>query len=684
MDDARATDLADRLLEALDAADPDAALARLADATLALPSVTGGALVDPHPLTGLFALLVAVALVRRGDAARVVSWVDDVDRRLERRHPRHGTTRTASTLLLQSFTLLTLPVLDGARASGTHDEVRTFLRGVDRLGRADELSLDGPWLADPHVQRVLAHSRAAVYDPRGQRAVRMLSARLALPPPEDDPRWREREWPARFEARTLQLAVEAGTPHLVADRLPDGLRDFGARGGFWSGRYAIEATRVLAALGRHDEALVVARDAARAGHRQAFVVSSVSLPADFVASAAFQRFHGETLTWRNASETDPATIPLADVRDEPLGGRANKRCFVSGRLVAPGDPVVRIRRLLGDQPQERFDVIARDAFVASGWQEARARFESDTVPSTSLFPPPGSVRGTPTNPAIAAFAFDVGRDPASFDLARAVDIVAQHAPPPIHHVWLQPGGDDGRGVPVSAFEPWLGEGGHGEAVNFVWRLIKMGQRTEMLRLIARLPEKTADKVFAMLATFADPVLRGAAAEHFSLPELPAMMDLSFGDKLSLDEHWKLADFGRDHPRWRAGLVQAMRSYALHLFSNSRPGVNWWLRGLEHYTLAHSSRLLFFLLHHPEEDDVLRTVLERGWLPDGNRSGSDAYENAMAFYFRAVVLLLADRDPRRLAEWIASPMVVFRCRSSLDRDTLRIAQRLLRGARGAKG
>ena len=120
-------------------------------------------------------------------------------------------------------------------------------------------------------------------------------------------------------------------------------------------------------------------------------------------------------------------------------------------------------------------------------------------------------------------------------------------------------------------DPMTNDEGHGDPVNLLWRLLKAGHGAALFERSTHLPQ--ADQVFAMLGTFAREDCRAAAATHFGLPNLPAIMDRAFAERLSLDEHLALAAFGRDNPRWRAGLVAAMRAYALHLYSNTHPGVD---------------------------------------------------------------------------------------------------------------
>ena len=170
-----------------------------------------------------------------------------------------------------------------------------------------------------------------------------------------------------------------------------------------------------------------------------------------------------------------------------------------------------------------------------------------------------------------AFTYDLARAPETLDIGRAVALIADHAPPPIEYTWEKDGLFD-RWKP--AFPPFAGAAGHGDAVNFTWRLIKAGHREPLVKAALALPETKADKVFAMLATFADARLRQAAAAHFELPSLPQMMEMVFKDLLSLEDHALLADFGAQNARYRAGLVSAMQAYGLHLYSNYRPKADW--------------------------------------------------------------------------------------------------------------
>ena len=76
--------------------------------------------------------------------------------------------------------------------------------------------------------------------------------------------------------------------------------------------------------------------------------------------------------------------------------------------------------------------------------------------------------------------------------------------------------------------------------------------------------------------------------------------------------------------------------------------------------------------------MLATIIEKGWLPNGIGTGAfDAYGNSRRYYFRAAVFHLAKTAPERLAPWLASEGVTFWCTSSTDRETLRMAKKLMR-------
>jgi hypothetical protein len=118
----------------------------------------------------------------------------------------------------------------------------------------------------------------------------------------------------------------------------------------------------------------------------------------------------------------------------------------------------------------------------------------------------------------------------------------------------------------------------------------------------------------------------------------------------------------------------MQAYALHLYSNYHPGVDWFLQDLEHFSRGRGCQLLYFLIHHPEDDEVLATMIEKEWLPDTvSRGGYDAYGNARRFYYRAALFNRMLHAPGRLDFWLRDDWVTSYCKSAKDRETRRFAE-----------
>jgi hypothetical protein len=362
------------------------------------------------------------------------------------------------------------------------------------------------------------------------------------------------------------------------------------------------------------------------------------------------------------------------VREGTWGGKKKKKCFISKNYIMPGDTVLRIRRMRGCNGFDDFDVASIEGLRASPWQQAVDDFAANTVPLQRLF---GATRNCGVkwhDPDISAFHYDTVVDPEHVDIARAVAIIAAHNPPPIRRTWEKGPDDEDRYKP--AFDPWAGDEGHGDPLTLIWFLIKAGYRDQILVEVTRLPRADADKVFAMLATFDDEPLRTAAAQHFALPGLPAMMALVFAPRLSLEQHLEIAAFGRDHPRYRSAIARAMRSYGLHLYSNYHPTADWALLGLDQYSMAHGCQLLLLLVHHPADDEVLADMIATGWLPDGVSSGGyDAYGNSSHYYYRAASLHLALDHPERFAAWMDRPWPRSSLTKAIDRETFRLLDKL---------
>jgi len=661
----------------LDADDSDAALvafkSQIAGAA-ALARNTGPYGNDrPHALAGLAIMLVAAALNRSGRSDEVHPFVMQAAmlvRYPERTYGPLGHCRD----LLANFMFLCLPLIDAAIACSDSEGAIDLVNDVSKSTRTH-------WaFDDPQGVALMCHPRMADYQPFALDLAWILDRQEKILTFSATDRRQQRvyEFEARYLEHALLLEQPARALPVIEARFRNGDRELDATcGHFW-----FNAVCVLAALGRFDDALASARALVRNGYDLPWrfrleVAAEMKWTQDMrqndwlgalAATPAYQAFLREDILGEPFDEHAPRSNPLCAVKDGVWEGKKKKRCYISRRLIAPGEPVVHMRRLFGHATDGDFDMAARDAVEASGWQQARAQFETDSIPPALLFPPLRHRLVRWHAAAVAAFCHDTAKDPDKLDVGRAVQLVASHLAAPIPFEWV---GRDTGGLRTHAFEPLINDQGHGDAVNLTWRLLKAGRGAAFLRAARELPQPEADKLFAMLAVFDGAGLRQAAADQFAIPTLPAMMELAFKPRLSLDEHLALADFGDAHLRFRAGLAAAMRGYALHLYSNNRPATNWFLGGLEHFAYAHCCQLLFFLIHHPQDDDVLATMIETGWRPYGI-GRDDAYSNAAAFYYRAAIFNRALHAPEQVPAWEA-----VMGDTAKDRETKRLLARLRR-------
>lgn len=676
--DETADAFATALRACLDAPDPDAALLGFA------PELPRGALlpqgqglhggVTPPQLSGFAAWLVANALIAKGRGAEVQGLLI---RFADLFTPDHSQGEGLYSYCVPKFPYLYKPIIDLALEEGDQSKL------IDLVLQAKSVRHLPPAThsADPLVADLLAHPNAARFGGLDIAPAWLLDRqeRIAALGPMDWTRERVQE----FQALQIESALCAEEPEralpLIEERLPDYLA--GAAPG--DSHFEFDAICVFAALGRFDEALVTARALVRRGYGLAWRFNLASAAemgwtqemrqnewlGPLAETEPYRRFMHEEVERTPHDEKDPAQNPFCFVRDGELGGKKRKRCFVSRKFIEPGEPVVRIRRLFERAGDGGFEIAAKGAFEASPWQEVRWQFETETVPLVALFPRRWTQLASWECPEIAAFDHDLVRRPEAFDLVHAVEIIAEDEQPPISYSWSKGPGQHDRWA--YAFDPYAGDNGHGDAVNFAWRLIRAGHRDGIVRLAGELPDEKADKVFAMLATFADDGLRQAAARHFGRPDLPDVIALAFTDRLSFESHARLAEYGGAEPRFRAGLVAAMRAYGLHIYSNYRPTVDWFLQGLEHYVMAGGGQLLFFLIDHPEDDPILATMLEKVWLPDRAGGSIDAYRNTQPFYLRTALLHLARHAPERLADWLGQAWIRESHDSPKQRETMRL-------------
>jgi hypothetical protein len=666
---------ADRLHACLDSEVPDRALVAMSEKLeelLHLPEIDE----EPHPLVGLAMALMANALNRCGKVKDVSPFLNHVSDLYAKAHQFsvHG-----SSYILSHFPYLWNPIIVASIAMQYPESFVATILSVADLIRHRERS-DMP--DDPTVRSLLTHPAIAAYGPfcieRGwlleRQADVLRSAALD----------RSRDDVYDFEELFILNALLTEQPERALPLIESRGLSGDTPVAFVGDKRHLEfnAVCVLSTLGRFDEALALARLMVRSGYSLRWRFNLETTGKDWTQSTrqnewlgplsqtpAYQTFLKEYVRHEPFPAEDPAANALCALREDIWDGKKKKRCWLSKKLIAPGEPVVRVRRLVGHALDGDFDIARKDVFEQSGWVVTRQQFKTDTIPLTALFPDPRRLRSEWDCPAISVFHWEIARDPATFDLRRAVTIIADHRPNKIRRMWLK---DKYREM---AFEPMVDDRGHGDAVNFAWRLLKAGLGPALFEQVSRLPPAKADKVFAMLTMFDRPDCRRAAADHFSLPDLPEMIDRAFSERPSLDTHLAMADFADRNPRWRAALVEAMSSYALHLYSNCHPGADWILQGLEHFSRAHCCQLLYFLIHHPEDDEVLATMIEKEWLPDGVGAGMfDAYDNARKFYYRTVVLNRMLHAPEQLNFWLQSDLVTEYCKGSKDRETRRLVER----------
>lgn len=662
-------------LACLDSADPDTEILGFLNRPLDIEVLEASR--KPHPLIGLAAMLGAGALLRQGKSDHVVPLLDRFSDALA----PAGRQGEGPWRMLIPFHFLYGPLIDAALAMKDQDRaVRLLNDCLKNMRFRGEDSL----IAEPLTKALMKHPKAGDYGPfRIEPAWLLDRHEQTLASGPLDHRLQDVQ---TFHAGLVESALLAEMPQRAMPLIEQELEWYLSCEVLDTSHFEFNAICALAVLGRFEEALTAARRLVRRGYHLAWrfnldgaremawtqEMRQNEWLAGLAETPEYQQFLENDLP-RRMLEDDPAVNPLCVVKDGVWSGKKPRRCRISRRVIAPGDPVVRYRRLFDRSSDGSLEIASREAFAASPWQTARQQFEKNDIPVSLLFP-----RATTMNaklddaPHIHAFAYDVARDPKAFDVARAVTLIADHAPPPIAYTWGR-FGHAGRWVRTLAFPPFAGADGHGDAVNLAWRIVKAGFRDAMLAEIARLPEARADKVFAMLTTFEDARLREAAALHFGLPDLPHAMQTVFKDRLSLEDHDTLADFG-GNARYRTALVAAMQAYALHLYSNYRPKADWFLAGLERYTLAGGAALLYFLIDYPEDDPVLATVIEKGWLPEKTGGSIDEYGNARPFYVRAALFHLARHQPEGLKTWLSPQQVSRWDGMAYDRETLRLIKK----------
>ncbi len=450
--------------------------------------------------------------------------------------------------------------------------------------------------------------------------------------------------------------------------------------GHETGNYHFNVLCVLAHAGRTEEAVAAARELVRRGYwglwrlardaadKQGWVEASGQR--DWLASLedapAYQAFRARTFDPPYDVSGAVVPGPFRSLHRGTLGGKARKRCKVSGRLITPGEPVVRFRLYHGVQPDEPH-LAAQDAFEASAMAPWRDKHECDGYALSDF----ARVRRRLSahrfeHPDVARFVFDAAEG-APFDSDSFLDLVAQPDVLPMRFTWLgEHGAED---APPDG--PSVNDAQAGEFVNLAVLALRCGHGPALFARLAERSREEADPVMAMLATLGCADCRAAAARHFDVPDLPAAMDTVFTARPTLNDMLRLADYGRDQPRFAEALAGALARYNLHIYSNGQPQADWWLQDLEHYAYAKCCQLLYLFASCPERVPVLATAIERRLLVDGVRlRGFDGYDNASAFFWRTAVTNRMLHAPDELPRWLDEPWMSCRVRGATWREAKR--------------
>lgn len=333
------------------------------------------------------------------------------------------------------------------------------------------------------------------------------------------------------------------------------------------------------------------------------------------------------------------------IYEKTLGGKSRKRCAISRKLISPGDAIYQFRML------DNVDHIAATAAFEASEFYVWAQHHKDDVYSWQNFASATPGRGCFEHPDITRYIFE-RLEGKSFDAAEFVNLLANPIVFPMRFEWIS-GLSFEKRHPADAF--FVNDDLAGEFVNLCWVAIKCGHANEIFAQLARESRDVSDPIYAMLATFDRSDCSNAAAKHFDLPELPEILTKAFSSRLSLDNLLILADFGQSQPRFAQALAIALSRYNLHLYSNYRPQVDWFLQGLENYSTARGSQLLYFFIHIPEHIPVLSAMLERGVMVNGiSDGGYDAYDNSGNHFHHAAVMHCMLHAPDKLNHWLETP------------------------------
>ncbi|WP_159998282.1 hypothetical protein [Roseomonas sp. 18066] len=622
----------------------------------------------PDGALGIF--LGARVLLRGGRGAEAWDWIEAAIEAYARAHPaghRHYVWSSALGDALGAYNNLRLVVVEALIAAQRWPEAAQAMADLSTAA----LRHDSPSHLDPALLR--DHPLGPLWHDAAWQAAQL---RQLCAPGRLDPR-KSTTWSLRADFLIVALKTGAtGEARAFVERHAEEAWPVEDRS-----HYGFNALCVLASTAPAEQAVAAARELIRRGYdllwrfnREAVeqmpwtrATGQLDWLAPLEDAPGFAALRAAQLGPVPPAGKTPHPGPFKSVWQDTLGGKTRKRCALSRRLIAPGEPVIRFR-LFHEHLQDTPAIAALEAFEASDLAPWRDRHRADGYAAADFARPRHrGARAALDAPAAAAFLFDLGEG-GGFDVDAFLACITEAPVNPMRFHWLQ-GRAQRLAEPPDGF--CCNDAHAGDYVTLTWMMLRSGHQETILDRLRGWPAERADPVMAMLSTFDRPALRAAAAAHFGIADLPEVLSLIFQSRQGLEDVLRISAFGRDQPRFAAAMAAAMARWNLHLYSNSHPQVDWFLQDLEHYTVAHGTRLTWLFIEAPARLPVLARMLQTGWLPTGVGSGGyDGYSNTSHALHRAAVMNRALLAPDGVAYWLETEWIT----RLLHAPALREAQR----------
>lgn len=246
-----------------------------------------------------------------------------------------------------------------------------------------------------------------------------------------------------------------------------------------------------------------------------------------------------------------------------------------------------------------------------------------------------------------------------FDLLKTLTLIANPPTNPTPYIEMRFDED-----PLSVFDPTYDEiekrepinrGTGGEFLNLLYVLVQCGYGSQIVNLFPLLPE-----YFPYLFLFFRSENVRALADgniNANVKELFPLLDIAFKSyhKKTPEEIRALASFGKKNPHFLKNLATCLNIYECHLYSNYRPGANWFFSEFSQFIFAKGGGLLDFFITEPELIPSLSTMKSKTCLIDKVTSASDAYKNALPLLYRTITFHLAYSKDPTLQTWLDLPI-----------------------------